>query len=409
MSTRAPGFTRPAIGKMGSRPSWARRGDRTTEGRVVESVGCSPAASSAPARSSRWYGGGAGCVVALVALGGGGAHHRASSDVRAPRWLTDRGLLEKRARRDTITVAEMPFTLAHVVAAVPLRRALGRRAVVSALVIGTMVPDFRYFVPGIYDIETHTPRAPSGLAPLGLATSSSTRLAEAAALELLPPWVRRRVGAPRRVRGLVALVRSASSWARCRTWIGPRTTRRRPRPARPREVRPPRPHLTRAPAREHPRRARPARRVVLALVVGAARQDPVNPVDPAGAGVSPVARWAPSASSPACLCSPPPLASGSWCGTGGRCGSRWGSRFARARSLRRGRPTLRDRVARRAGPAPGAGNLACELSDWAVSARRIGIFYAVAFVATHAVTTAYRLHGGSWNTLDTFVARTGSC
>ena len=41
----------------------------------------------------------------------------------------------------------MPFTLAHPAAAVPLARALGHRAVLSALVIGTMVPDFWRFMP----------------------------------------------------------------------------------------------------------------------------------------------------------------------------------------------------------------------------------------------------------------------
>jgi uncharacterized protein len=39
--------------------------------------------------------------------------------------------------------------------------------------------------------------------------------------------------------------------------------------------------------------------------------------------------------------------------------------------------------------------------------RRIAIFYATLFAATHIVTTAYRLRGGSWNTLDTFVVANG--
>ena len=39
--------------------------------------------------------------------------------------------------------------------------------------------------------------------------------------------------------------------------------------------------------------------------------------------------------------------------------------------------------------------------------RRIAIFYATVFVVTHAVTTAYRLRGGSWHTLDTFVVANG--
>jgi len=34
--------------------------------------------------------------------------------------------------------------------------------------------------------------------------------------------------------------------------------------------------------------------------------------------------------------------------------------------------------------------------------RQVAVFYAAVFIATHVVTTAYRLRGGSWNTLDTF-------
>ena len=41
----------------------------------------------------------------------------------------------------------MPFTFAHPAAVVPLLRPLGRWAVLSALVIGSIVPDFSYFVP----------------------------------------------------------------------------------------------------------------------------------------------------------------------------------------------------------------------------------------------------------------------
>ena len=38
----------------------------------------------------------------------------------------------------------MPFTVAHAAAALPLRRAVGGRLVLSALVVGTMSPDFEY-------------------------------------------------------------------------------------------------------------------------------------------------------------------------------------------------------------------------------------------------------------------------
>jgi CAAX protease family protein len=40
-------------------------------------------------------------------------------------------------------------------------------------------------------------------------------------------------------------------------------------------------------------------------------------------------------------------------------------------------------------------------------ARRIATFYGVTFVVTHLITTAYRLRGGSWNSLDTFVVANG--
>jgi hypothetical protein len=41
----------------------------------------------------------------------------------------------------------MPFTLAHPAAVIPLRRLLGRFAVTSALVIGSVTPDCAYFLP----------------------------------------------------------------------------------------------------------------------------------------------------------------------------------------------------------------------------------------------------------------------
>ena len=39
--------------------------------------------------------------------------------------------------------------------------------------------------------------------------------------------------------------------------------------------------------------------------------------------------------------------------------------------------------------------------------RRILVFYAATFGVTHLLTTAYRLRGGSWNSLDTFVVANG--
>jgi len=39
--------------------------------------------------------------------------------------------------------------------------------------------------------------------------------------------------------------------------------------------------------------------------------------------------------------------------------------------------------------------------------RRIAVFYGTTFALTHAVTTAYRLAGGSWHSLDTFLVANG--
>ncbi len=51
----------------------------------------------------------------------------------------------------------MPFTLAHPAAAVPLARLLKRRGVLSALVIGSIVPDLAFvFRAGVERFETHS-------------------------------------------------------------------------------------------------------------------------------------------------------------------------------------------------------------------------------------------------------------
>jgi hypothetical protein len=51
----------------------------------------------------------------------------------------------------------MPFTFAHPAAAVPLLRPLARWGVLSALVIGSLVPDFSYFLPiGIHRSQSHS-------------------------------------------------------------------------------------------------------------------------------------------------------------------------------------------------------------------------------------------------------------
>ncbi|MGA9783742.1 MAG: DUF4184 family protein [Terracidiphilus sp.] len=88
----------------------------------------------------------------------------------------------------------MPFTLAHVAAAMPLRRS---RLILSALIVGTMAPDFEYFVrlrpgggwghtiPGAFGLSL-----PLGLAVLWLFHS----FAKAPAVALLPQGVQRRLG-----------------------------------------------------------------------------------------------------------------------------------------------------------------------------------------------------------------------
>jgi hypothetical protein len=69
----------------------------------------------------------------------------------------------------------MPFTLAHPAAAVPLRRALGRFGVLSALAIGSLTPDLAYFLPlGVGRRSSHSLAAlfwfclPVGFAAYGL-------------------------------------------------------------------------------------------------------------------------------------------------------------------------------------------------------------------------------------------------
>lgn len=51
----------------------------------------------------------------------------------------------------------MPYAFAHPAAAVPLAKLLGRRAVASALVIGSMIPDAWYFTPELGREPTHDP------------------------------------------------------------------------------------------------------------------------------------------------------------------------------------------------------------------------------------------------------------
>jgi hypothetical protein len=51
----------------------------------------------------------------------------------------------------------MPFTISHAAAALPVH-ALDKRLPLAALMVGTMAPDFAFFLPwGIYRHDTHTP------------------------------------------------------------------------------------------------------------------------------------------------------------------------------------------------------------------------------------------------------------
>ncbi len=103
----------------------------------------------------------------------------------------------------------MPFTLAHPAAAIPLWRPLGRFGVLSALVIGSMAPDFVYYLPlGIVRHESHSL---GGLAwfclPAGLlAYASFHGLMRPATMVLLPPAMCDRLTLAPRSRGLSAVL-----------------------------------------------------------------------------------------------------------------------------------------------------------------------------------------------------------
>ena len=51
----------------------------------------------------------------------------------------------------------MPYAFAHPAAVVPVAKLLGRRAVPSALAIGSMIPDAWYLVPGLERGHSHDP------------------------------------------------------------------------------------------------------------------------------------------------------------------------------------------------------------------------------------------------------------
>ena len=58
--------------------------------------------------------------------------------------------------QDPLQCAPMPYTLAHPAAIVPLYRLMGRRAPLSALAIGSMAPDFPYFLGGVAGDFSHS-------------------------------------------------------------------------------------------------------------------------------------------------------------------------------------------------------------------------------------------------------------
>lgn len=50
----------------------------------------------------------------------------------------------------------MPFTLSHPAAIIPLHKLLGNRVSLSAMIMGSMAPDFAYFLPGVNGLMTHS-------------------------------------------------------------------------------------------------------------------------------------------------------------------------------------------------------------------------------------------------------------
>lgn len=91
----------------------------------------------------------------------------------------------------------MPYAIAHPLAVIPLARLLGRRAVPSALVIGSLVPDAWYLVPGIERPLSHTaPGLVLFCLPAGLALYLLFHLLlKEPLLCLLPPGIARRAAA----------------------------------------------------------------------------------------------------------------------------------------------------------------------------------------------------------------------
>jgi membrane-bound metal-dependent hydrolase YbcI (DUF457 family) len=90
----------------------------------------------------------------------------------------------------------VPFTFAHPAAAVPLLRPLARYGVLSALVVGSMTPDFSYFLP--FPISRSQSHSIAGLfwfcVPVGLvAYVAFHRLLARPLIDLLPEPLRMRL------------------------------------------------------------------------------------------------------------------------------------------------------------------------------------------------------------------------
>lgn len=91
----------------------------------------------------------------------------------------------------------MPFTFAHPAAVVPLPRLLGKTGVVSALVIGSIVPDIAYIIP--LDVARHESHSLSGIVWYCLPISVLLyvvyhRLLKGPLLGLLPTYALQRLG-----------------------------------------------------------------------------------------------------------------------------------------------------------------------------------------------------------------------
>jgi uncharacterized protein DUF4184 len=115
----------------------------------------------------------------------------------------------------------MPFTISHAAAVLPFARFLGRWRVLSALVIGSMVPDFGYLLPWrLPRLETHSAAALLSFSlPVGLAAYwIFQRLLKTPLREILPdgPYSASLPFAP------IAEIGSARQWliASCGVLIG---------------------------------------------------------------------------------------------------------------------------------------------------------------------------------------------